>query len=174
MGGIHVKKWLWLISAWMMISTAGADPLAVGNQEVAGGLGFDRDQAVRLDAYYGYFFMYGFSLGPQASYLYSSDAQTWQLGARAVKNINLGKPFILPFLAGGISYASTDADQGLPSATDDAAVFRGDIGAKVALSKTLILSAALILETASREVFMRDEDLERSNMSFEAGIHYLF
>jgi len=169
-----VKKVLLLLVACLAISTARADSLAVGTQEVAGGLGFDRDQAIRADAYYGYFFMYGFSLGPQASYLRSSDAETWILGARAVKNINLGKPFILPFLAAGVSYASTDADKGFPNASDDAAVLRGDLGAKVALSKTIALSAALILETATREVFVRDEDLERSNMSFEAGIHYAF
>jgi hypothetical protein len=169
-----VKKLLMLIAAYLVASATHADLLAVGTQEVSAGLGFDRDRAVRVDGYYGYFFMYGFSLGPQVSYLHSSDAQTWILGARGVKNINLGKQFILPFLAAGVSYASTDTDEGLPSSNDDAVVFRGDIGAKVAVTKTIALSAALILETATREVFMRDEDLERSNMSFEAGIHYAF
>ena len=119
-----MKKLIIPLAAWMIAATAGADPLAVGTQEIAGGVGFDRDKAVRVDGYYGYFFMHGLSLGPQVSYLHSSDAQTWILGARAVKNINLGKPFILPFLAAGVSYASTDTEEGLPSSNDDAAVFR--------------------------------------------------
>ena len=169
-----MKKLLFALAGLLAASAAMADPIAVGGQEIAAGLGFDRDKAVRADAYYGYFFMYGLSLGPQFSYLHSSDAKTWILGARAVKNINLGKQFITPFLAAGVSYGSTDGDEGLPNATDDAAVFRGDIGAKVAISRNVTLSASMILEAATREIFMRDSDMERSNMSFEAGVHYAF
>ncbi len=168
-----MKKALLLMAALLVSATAWGDLLAVGTQEAFVGAGFDRDKAVRFDAGYGYFLMYGFSMGPQASFIFKHSTETWMLGARAVKNINLGKPIIMPYLAAGLFYASTEKDGGGDS-NDSAAVFRGDLGAKIPVAHNMTLGAALLLEAGTSKIFVRDGDLERTNLSFELGLTYAF
>jgi hypothetical protein len=170
-----MKKWLLLaVAVALAVPVSGALlPAQMRELGFTGLIDFDSAAGTLFDfgVFFGYFFTDGFEMGLEAAVRNDDLADFWSTGVRAEYNFDLGTALV-PYLGLSLSYGEVDSD--VIRDTGSAAILGGQAGVKYFLTEYLALSAALVLQGATDEVFPNDDEVETTNSEVQFGIRCFF
>ncbi len=154
--------------------TQGSSELGVsGFLDIESALGTD----VQFDLRYAYFFFDRFSLGVVGGFGDNDAATRFDLSLAAEYNFALpdayrplvGTDFV-PFVGVGVGVLYADLYPG----DETAAVFTGEAGAKFFLSDSAAVTAALLGQVATDDVFADDSKATNVDLSLRLGMRFYF
>ena len=141
---------------------------------VAGLLDFESANGTRADLnlFYGYFFMDYLEIGLAGSYLNDDAVRVWALGPHGEWNFDIGLELV-PFVGGSLMYAHT-RNKNLDE-NRDAGIAGLQGGAKYMLTEYAALSAALVFEAATDDIYPESDDKTSStDVRAELGMRIFF
>jgi hypothetical protein len=192
-----MKKWM-LVAALMSLATnSQAVKLQEGTQSVdlSGEWDFT-SSSEQLRVGYGYFIMDYLEVGGLLEYAHSEDYTAFGFGPKAEYNFELDIPVVVPFAGSSIMFkhgkvstvqlvttSGTDAT-GTPTVTQEfivddetknALALSLYGGAKFFLSDAVAISAALVVEAATTEIYAKqDGELSKTDARIELGVRCYF
>ncbi len=162
---------------------AQAQLLSAGTQElnVSGLVDFDTAAGTLIDAslFYGVFLYDYIEAGGLLGVIDDDNRTIWRFGARGEYDFDLGMEMV-PYLGGAVSYAHYELDRTTPlgnTTTDNgnALVFTAEAGAKYFVTENVAVSGALVLEWATDDIFLEDEnELQDTNAQLRLGMRFFF
>ena len=174
----EMKKFLLIAIILGIAGTGFGQMLAMGTSElkVNGLLDFETsdDTLFDLGIFYGQFFADYVECGVGISITESDHVSLWSLGVNCEFNYDMGTELV-PFVGVGLAYANYDVETpGGDSDEDNALVISGSAGAKYFIAENIAVSAALVLEVASEDIFPEQEEFSDTNSKIELSMRFFF
>lgn len=170
-----MKRWMVAVLAVMLAGSAPASLLPAGTTElgVSGLLDFDTpaDTLITLDLSYGYFVQDNIEAGMSAYFRNDDNYTLWSVGLFGEYNFDIGTG-MMPFM--GLDLSLAHAEGGIPERESDAVILGARGGAKYFVTEFLALSAQLVLEAATDDIFLTEEGLESTDARIELGLRVYF
>ena len=193
-----MKKWM-LFAVMMGLATSSqAVKLQEGTQslDLSGNWDF-QSSSEQLHVGYGYFIMDYFEVGGLFEYAHNENLTSFGLGPKAEYNFELDIPVVVPFVGSSLMFkhgkVSTlqmvtttvdNPDTGVPAGTQEvvsdeesknALALSVYGGAKFFITDSFAVSAALVLEAATTDIFAKkDGDTSKTDGRVELGLRYYF
>lgn len=171
-----MKKLLLALSiAALSAGTASAVTLAPGTMEtrVAGQIDSTSPNGPEIDlnVSWGYFLQDNWQAGVRATFYDNENVTLYSAGAFTEYNFEIGSEDWLPFVEGGLGAAFGDGEGG---ADAQAITLQVQGGMKYFLAPNVALSAALVLDAATDEIFPDDNKYEKSDARLQLAIRYYY
>lgn len=151
-----------------------AAAIALGTQEIRASGGIDFESAtgtdIRLDLGYGYFIADYLEVGGLFGIEDNDRATSLRLGGFAEYNIET-ETNVIPFFGGQLRYIYADFDTG---GSDSAIAFGGYGGAKFFITENLALTARLLIEFATEEIYIEEDKVNDTDIVIDLGLNYYF
>jgi hypothetical protein len=125
-----------------------------------------------IDLFYGYFVMDYLEAGLAGSFMNDDTISTWALGPKAEYNFDIGYSAV-PFVGGSLMFAASKLKEGEKS--DHAFIAGAEAGAKFFITEYAALSAALVGEIATDDIYPSgDDERDSTDLRFELGMRIFF
>ena len=125
-----------------------------------------------INLFYGYFVMDYLEAGLAGSFMNDQAVRTWALGPKAEYNFDIGYS-VVPFVGGSLKLAASKLKEGDKS--DTAAIAGAEAGAKFFITEYAALSAALVGEIATDDIYSSgDDEMDSTDLRFELGMRIFF
>jgi hypothetical protein len=141
---------------------------------VSGLLDFESENGALTDLhlFYGYFVMDYLEAGLAGSFMNGDAVRMWALGPKAEYNFDLGYSAV-PFVGGSLRFAASKLKEGEKS--DNAVIAGAEAGAKFFITEYAAISAALVGEIATDDIYLASEnEKESTDLRFELGMRIFF
>ncbi len=173
-----MKKLLLIAILLGMAGTGFGQMLSTGTSEVKvnGLLDFETsdDTLFELGLFYGQFVADYMEAGVGLSITESDHVSVWSLGVYGEYNFDLGTELV-PFVGLGLAYANYEVDSpGSGDDGDNALVVSASAGSKYFIAENIAVSAALVVEFASEDIFPEQEEFSDSNSKLELSMRFFF
>ena len=125
-----------------------------------------------INLFYGYFVMDYLEAGLAGSFMNDQAVRTWSLGPKAEYNFDIGYS-VVPFVGGSLRLAASKLKDGDKS--DTAAIAGVEAGAKFFITEYAAISAALVGEIATDDIYASgDDEMDSTDLRFELGMRIFF
>lgn len=185
-----MKKMIGVLAVMLAAGGASAAMLNAGTSEfgVGGTLNFESAAGARLDlnTSYGYFFIDNLMVAGRFGVFNDNSYQGWDLGAKCEYNFDLGPDYeaiigtdFVPYIGGALDFKQSnfkdlDEVEGEDSKRN-AVVFGIEGGVKFFLTESVAVSAALVYEAATAEIYARkDNEYGKTEGRLELGMRFYF
>ena len=126
---------------------------------------------IDLTTLYGYFWEDYIEIGGKVNIMDDDSNSLWSIGGFGEYDFDLGMELV-PFVSAGLSIAQGKSDTA--DENNIALVLDVQGGAKYFISDNTALSAALIQDIASNDVFPGDNELQSLKTKIELGLRFFF
>ena len=129
-----------------------------------------------VDLSWGRFVRDYWELGARGGVALSDSITRFSTGVFTEYNIELGRTF-LPFIGLSLSVLAADVDLDKPGKPEgsDAALGAGvELGSKGFLSPSVALSGGLVMEWATDDIFLEEDDVSSTDVHFRFGLRCYF
>jgi hypothetical protein len=140
---------------------------------VSGLLDFDSASGTLTDLnlFYGYFFMDYLEVGLAGSYLNDDAVRAFALGPKAEYNFDIGYS-VVPFVGASLKFASVDFKD--TDKNDTCGIAGVEAGAKFFITEYAAISAALVGELASEDIYSAKDGMDSTDIRAELGMRIFF
>jgi hypothetical protein len=150
--------------------------LEEGTSEISlsGLVDFDTVQGtyVAANVFYGYFIMDYLSVGPVVAYFNDNSFRAWAVGPKAEYNFDIGYSLV-PYVGGALKFATRETKD--LDMSNNAGVATLELGAKFLVSEYAAISAALVGDAATDDLYMEgDEEASSTDIRLEVGMRIFF
>ena len=125
-----------------------------------------------INLFYGYFVMDYLEAGLAGSFMNGNAVRTWALGPKAEYNFDIGYSAV-PFVGGSLMFAASKLKE--EEKSDTAVIAGAEAGAKFFITEYAAISAALVGEIATDDIYASsDDEMDSIDLRFELGMRIFF
>jgi len=172
-----MKKFAALIATLALATNAHAAAIALGTQELRLGGGIDVDSAVgtaiALEAGYGYFVADYVEVGGLFGFSNDDIISTFSIGGFAEYTFET-ETEVLPFVGAQIRLINADIDTPFGDESETAGALGLYAGVKFFITEELAISVRGLVETATEDIYIEDDDVTNVDVGLDFGLRYFF
>jgi hypothetical protein len=154
-----------------------AAPIAQDTQELQLYGGIDVDSAagtqISLNAGYGYFIADYLEVGGLFGFSDDDIVTSFAIGGFAEYNIETESD-VIPFVGTQLRLIDVDIDLGAGSSGETAGALGLYAGVKFFITEGLAISIRSLVETATEDIYLEDDDVNNVDIVFDLGLRYFY
>jgi opacity protein-like surface antigen len=177
-----MKKIIALFAATATLLTAAAPlasaaSLALGTREARlnGAIDFDSPAgtALALEAGYGYFVADYIQVGGIFGFANDDFVSSFSLGGFAEFNIETDSE-VIPFVGSQVRLVNAEVNVGPSSSSETALTLGLYAGTKIFLTDELAIAVRMLIETATEDIYVEEDDVSNLDLVLDIGLRYFF
>jgi hypothetical protein len=172
-----MKKIAALLASFALAANAHAAAIALGTQELRLGGGIDVDSAagtaIAFDAGYGYFVADYFQVGGLFGFSNDDIVSTFSIGGFTEYTFET-ETEVLPFVGAQLRLINADIDTAFGSESETAGALGLYLGVKFFVTEELAVAIRGLVETATEDIYIDDDEVTNVDVGMDFGLRYFF